>query len=379
MTSDNTHRKFDCTVVGAGVVGMMCARELSASGFKVALFDRGEAGMESSWAGGGILSPLYPWRENPPLQPLIRLSQELYPALAGQLQEATGIEPECLQSGLLVFGLADEEMETALAWATKREQQHEILDAACIENRVPSVSPDAGRALLLPTVSQIRNPFLVQALKRDLEKRGVAVFEHTPVKQIRTAGDSVQSVLTSRGEFRTERVVTAMGAWNCDLLPTLDIRPVRGQILCYQAPAGYITNILLDAGIYIIPRRDGHLLVGSTLEEVGFNKNTSEEAEHRLSSHAARIIPAIRQFPLVKHWAGLRPATRTGLPYICAHPDIKGLYLNVGHYRNGILLAPGSARLLTEIILGQKTSIDCTEFSLGVQSRQRDQYPEAVQ
>lgn len=378
MISDDA-RQYDCTVVGAGIVGMMSARELSERGLKVAVFDRGQAGMESSWAGGGILSPLYPWRENHRLQPLIRLSQDLYPALARQLQEATGIDPECLQSGLLVFGLDDSEMETALAWATRREQPYETPDAASLGKRVPSVNAGAGRALLLPTVSQIRNPYLSRALKRDLEKRGVPVFEHTPVNQINTAGDSVQSVSTSRGDFRTERVVTAMGAWNSDLLPALDIRPVRGQILCYQAPAGYITNILLDEGIYIIPRRDGHLLVGSTLEEVGFNKNTSEEASRRLSAHAARIIPAIKQFSLVKHWAGLRPATQSGLPYICAHPDIRGLYLNVGHYRNGILLAPGSARLLAEIILGHKTSIDCAEFALGVQRRQQNQYPEAVQ
>ncbi|HKK15278.1 MAG TPA: glycine oxidase ThiO [Gammaproteobacteria bacterium] len=378
MHVHNTSHSYDCAVIGAGIVGMMCARELAKCGLKIALFDKGRAGMESSWAAGGILSPLYPWRESVTLQPLINLSQEMYPALAEQLRETTGIDPEWLQCGMFVFGMDRDELASAVDWASKRNQQTELLNVTALGQPHPATRQGSNDALFLPSVAQIRNPFLSEALKRDLESRGVTIYENTSVERLRTTAGTLQSVTTSQGDFRTGLAVTAMGAWNSDLIPALDIRPVRGQMLCYQAPAGLISSIILDRGTYIIPRKDGHLLVGSTLEEVGFNKNTSEDAARQLSSNAVRILPAIEQFPLVRHWAGLRPATRSGLPCICAHPDIKGLYLNVGHYRNGILLAPGSAQLLADIVMHRETSIDSARFEFS-QHRGREDHPEAVQ
>ena len=378
MNAHISRQSYDCVVIGAGVVGMMCARELSENGLKIALFDKGRAGMESSWAGGGILSPLYPWRESETLQPLINLSQEMYPALAGQLRETTGIDPEWLQCGMLVFGMDRDEQASAVDWASKRNQKTELLNETALGQLHPATRQSSNDALFLPSVAQIRNPFLSEALKRDLESRGVAIYEYTSVERIRTTAGILQSVTTSQGDFRTGLAVTAMGAWNSDLIPALDIRPVRGQMLCYQAPADLISSIFLHQGTYIIPRKDGHLLVGSTLEEVGFNKNTSEDAARQLSSNAVRILPAIERFPLVRHWAGLRPATRSGLPCICAHPDIKGLYLNVGHYRNGILLAPGSAQLLADIVMDRETSIDSARFEFS-KHRGREDHPEAVQ
>lgn len=378
MNAHSSSYSYDCTIIGAGIVGMMCARELSQSGLKIALFDKGLVGMESSWAGGGILSPLFPWRETTSLQPLIDLSMEMYPELAMQLRESTGIDPEWLQCGMLVSGLDSDEIAVAMDWASTRRRQADLMNQEALGQRFPAARPGSNEALFLPEVSQIRNPFLSAALKQDLESRGVTIYEHTAVERIQTTAGSLESVTTSRGDFRTKLAITAMGAWNRDLLPELDIRPVRGQMLCYRAPAGYISSIILDRGTYIIPRKDGHLLVGSTLEEVGFNKNTSEDAAHQLSSRAFGVLPGIEQFPLIRHWAGLRPATRSGLPYICAHPGINGLFLNVGHYRNGILLAPGSARLLADIMLDRKTTIDAGQFALPQHSGRQD-HPESVQ
>lgn len=345
----------DCIIIGGGIIGLMTARELLHAGLKVAVIDKGRAGMESSWAGGGILSPLYPWRDAGVLQDLIDHSLRLYPHIAEELHSDTAIDPEWQQSGMLIFALERREEDLLHAWAGAGNIPLEVFSRDQLSVLEPCVCDSFDRAICLPGISQIRNPLLLKALCNYLTNRGVDVYEQTEVKRLLVENHRVLGVGTTQGRFQANITVLANGAWGSYLLDELAIKPVRGQMICYQAHPGYLKHILLKDGLYIIPRRDGHLLVGSTVEDVGFDKSTTSDARNMLIKGAEELLPGISGFPLAGHWAGLRPATHTDIPYICAHPGIAGLYLNIGHYRNGLLLAPASATMLADIILKRET------------------------
>ncbi len=325
---------YDCIVIGGGIAGLMSARELAREGMSVALVEKDKAGRACSWAGGGILSPLYPWQELTGLTDMVHWGQDHYPALAAELLSSTGIDPEWIPSGLMIYNVPDK--EAAQAWADKTGFRIE--------------EGKARDSLWLPDIAQIRNPRLLAALTRYLVNSGVSVFEDTAVQQICFKNKEVSEIKTTGGEIKAGSVVIAAGAWSRNLVKDIRVKPLRGQMLCYQGIAGVTERILLDNDVYIIPRRDGHLLVGSTVEDAGFDESTTSGARSYLSAQAETMLPGISDYPLVRQWAGLRPATVTGYPYIGKYPGIKGLYLNTGHFRNGLLLAPGSARLLADIM-----------------------------
>jgi len=223
--------------------------------------------------------------------------------------------------------------------------------------------------LWLPEVAQIRNPRLIAALKSSLQSAGVEIREHTMVERLVVTGRRVTAIITVTTEYSAAVIVITAGAWSGQLLAPpaapLPIRPVRGQMICCKAGEENLQRMLLKDGIYIIPRRDGHVLVGSTVEEAGFDKSTTPEARDLLESKARAMWPAIARIPVIRQWSGLRPAMPDGLPVIGPCPGIDNLYLNTGHYRSGILLAPGSARLSADMILGRQLSFSADAFQPG--------------
>jgi len=357
---------FDTIIIGSGLLGLLTARELLREGQSVALFDRGEPGMESSWAGGGILSPLYPWRSPDELEGLIRWGQENYPALAEQLLAETGIDPEWCQSGLMI--LENHEAEKAIDWSRRTGLPCESVSTHRMKEIEPALKCEKrDEGLWLPEVAQVRNPHLIHALLRSLQEADATFKNPVTVHRLVVEQDSVQRIETTDGNFNAANFVISAGAWSNQLLAGLGheipVKPVRGQMLCLKAEDPVLQRILLQKGTYIIPRVDGHFLVGSTLEDVGFDKSTDDAARHSLLETAARIFPPIRSMTFVRHWSGLRPGTPDGIPYICACPGIANLYLNTGHFRTGITLAPGSARLLADILLCRETIVPVGPFS----------------
>ena len=343
----------DILVVGAGLIGMMCARELAREGARVTLLERGEAGRESSWAGGGILSPLYPWRYPDAVSELARWSQQAYPALAEALREESGIDPERLDSGLLI--LDAEEKTAARHWADRFDVRLDLCDGARVRALEPALGLTVEEALWLPEVGQVRNPRLTRALRGAVLQAGVTLREHTEVRALRIEAARVRGVETAQGFLAADRVVVAGGAWTAGLLADtgleLPVEPVRGQMLLFRASPDLLRHISLYQGRYVIPRRDGRVLVGSTLERAGFDKSTTEAARADLQQAALQLVPALADSPLERHWAGLRPGSPSGIPCIGPHPHCEGLYLNVGHYRNGVVLGPASVRLLVDQLL----------------------------
>ena len=353
-------------IIGGGALGMLSARELSLAGLQVTLLERQQPGRESSWAGGGIVSPLYPWRYPDSITALSHWSQQHFAELSANLAERTGIDPEHSPCGMLVH--AEGEVLAATTWADRWNLALETLDKAAVHELEPARAETFDDTLWLPKVANIRNPRLLKALHKDLSARGVTIRPQTEVRQLVMQDDRVTGVATAEGTLHADAVLVCAGAWTGDFLQGLasppDIRPMRGQMLLFRTAPGTIRHIMLEENRYAIPRLDGRVLFGSSLEDAGYDKSATDVVRTELLELAIRRYPVLADADLEKHWAGLRPASPEGVPYIGRHPQLRNLFVNAGHFRNGIVMGPASARLVTDLILGRPPILPPDPYAL---------------
>ena len=348
-------------IVGGGVIGLLTAFNLAAQVEHVVLLDRSGVGQESSWAGGGIVSPLYPWRYNLAVTALAHWSQDFYPQLARRLLAETGLDPEVHTTGLYWLDLEDEAQ--ALAWAKRQGRPLSSVDISDVERAVPVLGAGYSRAIYMAGVANVRNPRLVKSLRAALQAMpNVTIEEHCKVEGFIQKGEKILGVKTAQGERLADHVVLAAGAWSGELLSSLGlelpVEPVKGQMIMYKCAPDFLSSMVLAKGRYAIPRRDGHILIGSTLEHEGFDKTPTQSALESLKASAVELIPALAGAEPVAHWAGLRPGSPEGIPYIGRVAGVEGLWLNCGHYRNGLVLAPASCHLFADLLLGREPIID---------------------
>jgi glycine oxidase len=351
----------DYLIVGAGVIGLATALELADSGASVTIIDRGRVGQESSWAGGGILSPLMPWDYTAPVNDLVAFSNQLYAGWVAELAQRTGLDAQWQRSGMLV--LSSTAPERAVDWCAAHGMPLSF-------RRGREIVPDLAQeqqAMWLPDIAQVRNPRLTQALLLALKARQVTILEETEMQQLQQSATRLTGIKTSTGPLSAAAVIITGGAWSQSILGEyalkVDIRPVRGQMLLFKSRPGRLQQILYEQGTYIIPRLDGHVLTGSTVEDVGFDKSTTHEARELLQGRAARMLPWLMDAEFVQQWAGLRPGSPDSIPTIARHPFVDNLYINSGHFRYGVTMAPGSARLLANLLAGRPQPLDMQPYA----------------
>ncbi len=350
-------------IIGGGIVGCMTAMELINRGHRVTIVERNQIASqtsgESSWAGGGIIFPLLPWQYSEPVNTLTRTGADFYRELSQKLLRETDVDANFVQSGFLL--LPEFDKNAALAWCEKNQVEAQAVKAADYD--VQSLSGDD--ALWLPKVCQIRPPYLMQAMRKWLEQHHVTMLEHTQLLPLQETEELNEWQATNGEKLSADQFVVTSGAWSFDLLKQtsakLNIKPMRGQILLYK-PEKNLQQMVYREGFYMIPRLDGHLLAGSTLEDVGFDNGVTESVRDELRIKAEAIMPALKNQPIIKHWSGLRPGTPENLPTISAHPTIKNLYLNTGHFRYGLTMAPASAKLIVALMSGEAPQIDASPY-----------------
>lgn len=355
----------DVTIVGGGIMGMLTAYECRRAGASVTLIEKNLPGQESSWAGGGILLPIYPWRQHAAISQLVMQSLKLYPALMDDLQNNSGIDPEFIQSGMLLCKNPD--FAAAVAWC----EQYGVAWQTPPQEVLAPLASGLEQPLWLPTIRQARNPRLLKALYLSLCNLGVQVISQCSLQNLEIKNNRVHAIHTSLGDFPVNQLVITTGAWSGDLWQQLlgaeqqiKIKPAKGQMLLFAAKPDTLTTMVLDGAHYLIPRADGHILVGSSVEYAGFDKTTDLETKIRLQNFAQQTVPALQHYPVVQHWAGLRPGTEHGIPYITQHPELQNLSLNAGHFRNGLTMAPAAAQLLVDLLLQRTPAISPLPYQL---------------
>ena len=359
--SPHTARKPRVAIIGAGVVGLGIAWRLAGRAV-VTVFDRAKAGSGASHAAAGMLAACC--EAEPGEEALVTLgreSQARWPAFAAELQRASGIDVELRDEGTLVLALtADDQAEIA----HRLEFQHRLglplewLSAAATRAREPHLAGKIAGAVFSPQDHQVDNRKLAQGLRIAAESAGVTIREHTPVKEIVTQSGRARGVALEDGTIApADIVVLAAGAWSRSIagLPPdrrPPVRPVKGQMLALRMdPAAPLLNHVLWApGAYLVPRRDGRLIVGATVEEKGFDETVTAGGLLALLDAAWRAIPAVEELPIDEIWVGHRPGSRDDAPILGPGP-LEGLFYATGHHRNGILLAPVTADAMAQLVL----------------------------
>ncbi|MGH8401500.1 MAG: glycine oxidase ThiO [Gammaproteobacteria bacterium] len=359
-------RHSDVIVVGAGIMGMLTARELARAGLSVLLMDRGQAGREASRAAAGVLSPLYPWQSSAPVAALTRWSQDYYPVLADDLRRASGIDPEWTASGLLCF--APEEEAAARQWAASSGSAVDMLNAEATRRQEPALAGGARPAIFVPGVAQINISRLMRALRETVLNEGIPLREHMHVTSLLKGDGKVLGVRTATGDFYADHVILCCGAWSGELAAVvgveLPVKPVRGQIIQFEGPPGLLSRIFCERDYYLLTRRSGQILVGSTREYVGFDKGVTSAALEELTHAAWDLLPLLKGARPQRQWSGLRPGSPRDIPYIGPCPGMPGLHFNTGHFGNGITQAPGAARLSADLVLARTPNIDPAAYRL---------------
>jgi glycine oxidase len=342
--------KASAIILGTGVSGLSVAMAWLKRGYGVTLLERGEVGAESSWAGGGILSPLLPWDYSEAVSALALRSMAAYADWVEMIEAQSGQVAEYWPCGMRVLDAT--RPEDALTWCTT----HGL-----------AAEPGNTNDLWLPNIAQVRNPRLVAALREAVLRMGGVIHTHCSTEETTTQAGRVLSMRTNRGTFSADQFVLATGAWSGIGLPGLagapNVRPIRGQMLLFKLKPGMLDTILYRKGLYLIPRRDGHVLVGSTVEDAGFDKLTDIATLQRLHAEAAELLPVLGSVQPIRHWAGLRPGSPDNIPIIGCHPDFDNMFVNTGHYRYGVTMAPASAELLVDLMEGRPPVLDHAPYS----------------
>ncbi|HEV2333871.1 MAG TPA: glycine oxidase ThiO [Stellaceae bacterium] len=356
-----THRP-KTIVIGAGVIGLGIAWRLVQAGCAVSVYDRGDAGQGASWAAAGMLAAAV--ETEPGEEPLLALtleSQRLWPDFVRELTAASGVSPEYRDEGTIVIALnRDDAAQLRHSYQFQKGLGLDLawLTAAEAREKEPHLKPGIAAALWSPSDHQVENRQLVRALAVAARRAGVELIEHCAVREITVTGGRATGIISERGRDPADIVVLAAGAWSREIggiapeyLPP--VRPIKGQMLAVQMDqaAPLLRHVVwLPHGLYLVPRLDGRLVIGATVEERGFDQRLTAGGVLALIEGAWRAVPGIEELPIAEMWVGFRPGSRDDAPML-GPSGVDRLVIATGHHRNGILLTPVSAAVVSTYIL----------------------------
>ena len=349
-------RSTDVVIIGGGVIGLTIARALALRGVHdVCVIERATLGSEASSAAAGMLLPQVEAATKGDFFTLACRSRDLYASFAAALLDETGIDVELDTTGTLYLALNNSEQEEIEKGYYHQRQAGlavELLSAKAARELEPFISESTTGALLFPKDIQVENRRLLNALANSISNLGVTVLTGTNVDSFVIEGKRLLGVQTSSGTIGCSTAVVAAGSWSTFIKHThCSIEPVRGQMVCLEAKPQWTRHIIFSRRGYIVPRRDGRLLAGSTSENAGYAKCVTAGGIGSILTNAHEISPAVSNLPVIDTWAGLRPRAADGLPVLGPCVEIDGLFYATGHYRNGILLAPVTGELISEAIV----------------------------
>lgn len=356
-------------IIGAGVMGCACAHRLAEAGLSVILLEKSLPGAESSAAAAGILGAQSEVSGPGPFFELCLASRTRFREYARELTELTGVSIGYEASGVLEVALDPAEGRLSVAraeWMLARGLRVELLDREEARRLEPALTESMVGASFFPDDHQVDPVALSAALAAAAARLGVAFRSGERVRELVVENNRMQGVRTDAGLIPADRVVVASGAWSSEIrgLPGLRtrIKPVAGQIVQLETRPPLFRHVIYGYKGYVVPRADGRVVMGSTLEDRGFDKAVTLEGLHRVSGMALEMLPGLAQARFGASWSGLRPATADGLPLLGA-ASIEGLFIAAGHYRNGILLTPITAEVVRDLMLGRTPALPINDFA----------------
>jgi len=359
-------KSWDVIVVGAGIIGLSLAIELNKQGLRVLVVEKGEAGREASWAAGGMLCD-FPAETPPGLLELATASARMYPEFVHELEDESGLKIDLRSVGTLVLSRVRTGLRTVSAGQSPATTQPYALPQplAELEPALQILNNSEPHFTALYIKERCVDPRrLTAAAFAAARHRGIDFSSGDHVLAVEVADGKASGVRTNKTRFATGMVVNCAGAWAGQIGPhPFPTRPVKGQMLCVAMPQKeMVRHVVRTPDVYLIPRSDGRMLIGTTVEEAGFDKRTVPEMILKLRHAAVDLVPRLGDARIVEAWAGLRPGTPDGLPIMGATPT-PGYFVATGHFRDGILLAPVTARVVSQLITGQAPDFDLSAFS----------------
>jgi glycine oxidase len=362
-------------IIGGGVIGLTLAREFHKKGFKkITILEKGLTGQEASNAAAGMLAPQAETDQADLFFHFCNQSNKLYPDLSEELLDETSIDIELDRNGTLYIAFNENdvnEIRKRYEWQKKAGLDVEHLTARETHKLEPFVSPDSLESLFFPNDWQVENRKLLLALRKYAGINDIKIIEQTQVENLITENGKIKGVETFADQkFFGDTVILATGAWTSlikhgeSVLKLPKVKPIRGQMLSFHTAKRLFTRVIYSPRGYIVPRKSGKILAGATVEDVGFEDKITDSGIEFVRENAIEISPGLTNLPIDEKWSGLRPFATDGLPILGEIPDIENLFVATAHYRNGILLAPLTAKILAEKIADGKDSEFLQKFSL---------------
>jgi glycine oxidase len=361
-------KTFDAAIAGGGLIGAAIAFELARAGLQVALFDRQQPGEGSSWAAAGILSPAPENSGMISTVPLGRASLQLYPEFGAAVEEISGQKAGYRARGTveaLFSSDPQEKLSTIIALHHGLGLKAEPLSAEDAREMEPALSPELEAAVFRPDEACVDNRALTKAVVAAAERLGVKIFATSNVQSIAKDGGGCNGFVVDGEKIQSHWTIVAAGCHSAEIEGAAHyapVRPAKGQMIALRAKDLSIERVLWSDHIYLVPRNDGRILAGATVEYVGFDKNVTAGGVQKIIAAALQLAPALADAQIEETWAGLRPDSPDHLPII-GPTDLDGLLIATGHFRSGILLAPITAQLIREWITTQNVSQDWARFS----------------